>query len=108
MQQGGCISDQSHVIMASRRVRRRGRGEREAPPRGFEPLVENGFKPEKVDVSPALTAPLTGFAQPEGEIDPDLAGVVAAWRTLPAEVRAGIVAMVSASVRSDAEPEAAT
>jgi hypothetical protein len=34
--------------------------------------------------------------------DPDLASIIAAWPTLPAETKAGILAMVAASRGSDA------
>ena len=71
------------------------------PPRGLEPLSENA----QVSQSQALNA-IREVVLPEClpdslQSDPDLRTVITTWPTLPASVRAGVVALVRAAAASE-------
>ena len=67
---------------------------------GFTKAKSNSRKPcsiEGYDLSPAcLGAQLGVWAEKVAPAAPDLAAVLSAWETLPAPIKAGIVAMVKA------------
>jgi hypothetical protein len=54
---------------------------------------------QQVEEYPARTPSTSLRAEP---LDPDLARVLAAWPTLPAAIRAGVLAMVKAATASSA------
>ena len=76
----------------------------QATPTGFEPATDSSGNSQGTGESGAEYGALSGesdqMAAPTASFDPDLSAVVAAWPDLPAAVRAGIVAMVQASLKA--------
>jgi hypothetical protein len=61
---------------------------------GIEPAPKSSGNSGGRDQSGAECGAL---AAPEASLDPDLAAVVDAWPTLPAAIKAGILAMIGAA-----------
>ena len=68
------------------------------PPRGVEQSAKTPEKPGSGDKSGANSGAVdTGKADGRQATDPELQTIVEAWPTLPAAVKAGILAMVKAT-----------
>ena len=69
-----------------------------------ETPINEGFSDNPCEASPACLGRLLGaFAEKLTTAAPDLAAVLSAWETLPAPIKAGIVAMVKASAPVDGD-----